>query len=131
MFVPTERRDVVALDPQRQDVELERRLQLVERLDALLAGCARPSAARVSSASLALRSASSRSWRLSPRSAARTSTGAAAALGQQREAERLGSSSSTSGWTITCAGIAPPDGVVLGDELLGDLPELALALVLR
>ena len=83
-----------------------------------------------SSASFALRSASSRMRRLSPRSAARTSTPA------PRRSDSAApivarSSSSISPWTMICGGIAGPVGVVLGDELDRDVREPELARVLE
>ncbi len=82
-----------------------------------------------SRASLALRSASSRRRRLSPRSATRTSTAAAAALAQRRF-EQLGPLAQV-GADDHRARHRRRGRVVLADELLGDLGEVAFGLVVE
>ena len=84
MSRPWSVRDVEALDPDRQALEVERLAQLLERLDPpqpLLLGLEpRPTRARAR----AFSAASSCSRRFSPRSGARTSTARAAQLGEER-----------------------------------------------
>ena len=110
--------DVEALDAQRQRVEPERLLQPVERLDALLA------AALGLELLLVERELGVALGEVEDAALVAALGGAqldapAAALGQ-----RLGQRSGLrSRWTTICAGIDSALGVVLEDELLGDLAE--------